>query len=46
MMQNEPIKHVLLQAADHNVLWQKCGVDPLHQYLPVTEGQLTKIGVA
>lgn len=36
VMQNEPIKHVLLQAADHNVLWEECGVDPFHQHLLVT----------
>lgn len=38
VVQNEPIKHVLLQAADHDVLWEECGVDPFHQHLLVTRG--------
>ena len=32
-MQDEPVENVLLQAADHNVLWEELGVDPVHQHL-------------
>lgn len=32
-MQDEPVENVLLQAADHNVLWEELSVDPVHQHL-------------
>ena len=38
VVQDEPIKHVLLQAPDHNVLGQELGVDPLHQHLRAPRG--------
>lgn len=41
VVQNESVKHVLLQAADHDVLREERGIDPLHQHLPGTRGQLT-----
>jgi hypothetical protein len=36
VVQNKSIKHVFLQAADHDVLREECGVDPFHQHLLVT----------
>lgn len=41
VVQDEPIKHVLLQAADHDVLGQEGGIDPLHQHL---QSQGTAVG--
>lgn len=37
VVQDEPVKQVLLQAPDHNVLGQELGVDPLHQHLRAPE---------
>lgn len=41
VVQDEPIEYVLLQAADHDVLGEEFGIDPLHQHLQTPGGQLT-----
>lgn len=41
VVQDEPIEYVFLQAADHNVLGEELGVDPLYQHLQTPTGQLT-----
>ena len=42
MVQDEPIEYVLLQAADHDVLREELGIDPLHQHLKTPRGWLTR----
>ena len=42
VVQDEPVEYVLLQAADHDVLREELGINPVHQHLKTPRGWLAR----